>query len=134
MPRKSRERERGQQHKESKRRRVDVAERAVGAQAPSDDAVAPAPDPVLLQIAAKIPAPDISTDTPYVIFSLKSAAEQAPPLPKGLPPVTAATTYRILATADQWLKIAPALLRQPDARIGVSGDVAISPKRPELIT
>jgi hypothetical protein len=88
----------------------------------------------LLGRPAKIPAPDVPADTPYVIFSLKSEAQQAPPLPKGLPQVSAATTYRILATTDQWLKIAPTLLQQPEARISVSGDVAISLKRPELIT
>ena len=83
---------------------------------------------------AKIPPPDVPADTPYVVFSLKSGPEQAPPLAKGLSPVGAATTYRVLATTDQWLKIAPALLGQPDARIGVSGDVAVSPKRPDMIT
>src|SRR5262249_17741708 len=83
---------------------------------------------------AKIPPPDVPADTPYVVFSLKSGPEQAPPLAKGLSPVGAATTYRVLATTDQWLKIAPALLGRPDARIGVSGDVAVSPKRPDMIT
>jgi PHAX RNA-binding domain len=60
MPRKSREREREQLRKESKRQRVDVAERAEGAQAPQDAAVAsapaPAPDPAALQLVDEIAA------------------------------------------------------------------------------
>src|SRR5215210_4556090 len=56
MPRKSREREREQQRKESKRQRVDVAERAIGAQEPQDAAIAPAPapDPAALQVVDAI--------------------------------------------------------------------------------
>ena len=53
MPRKSREREREQLRKESKRQRVDVAESTEGAQASQDAArivPAPAPDPAALQL------------------------------------------------------------------------------------
>jgi PHAX RNA-binding domain len=257
MPRKSREREREQLRKESKRQRVDVAERAAGAQAPSDAADAPepmpAPDPAALQQAAeiaeqlgeteeeplttivrvverlgadaalallkeaqaveaagglwlgdrsrrrtpggvffhllrqrtekpdrlaifypdyqlvapltddelralladapawpraaprqarfrlagrpaKIPPPDLAPETPYVIFNLESGVEQAPPLSSDLPPVGVTTTYRVLAATAQWRKIAPALVQQPDARIGVVGRPAINPKRPGVIT
>jgi hypothetical protein len=83
---------------------------------------------------AAIPPPDIPPQTPYVIFMLESGVEQAPALAKGLPPVSAPTTYRVLAPTAQWLKLAPALVRQPDARIGVIGYAAINPRRPEMIT
>jgi hypothetical protein len=83
---------------------------------------------------ARIPPPDLPPETPYVIFNLESGVEQAPLLPKELPPVSAATSYRVLAATEQWLKIAPALLRQPDARISVVGQVAINPKRPGVLT
>ena len=83
---------------------------------------------------SKIPPLDLPPETPYVIFNLESGPEQAPPLASNLPPVSAATTYRVLAPTAQWLKIAPALARQPDARIGVVGEPAINPKRPGAIT
>jgi hypothetical protein len=83
---------------------------------------------------SKIPPPDLAPETPYVIFNLESGAEQAPPLSSDLPPVGVTTTYRVLAATAQWRKIAPALVRQPDARIGVVGQPAINPKRPGVIT
>lgn len=83
---------------------------------------------------AKIPPPDAAPETPYVIFNLESGAAQAPPLSRDLPPVGATTTYRVLATTAQWRKITPALVQQPEARIGVVGQPAINPKRPGVIT
>jgi hypothetical protein len=83
---------------------------------------------------ANIPPPDVAPETPYVVFNLESGVEEAPPLAKELPPVGATTTYRVLAATDQWLKIVPALLRQPEARIGVVGELAINPKRPGVVT
>jgi hypothetical protein len=60
MPRKSREREREQMRKESRRQRVDVAERAEGALEAQDaigvPAPAPAPDPAALQVMDDIAA------------------------------------------------------------------------------
>jgi hypothetical protein len=83
---------------------------------------------------AKIPPPDLAPETPYVIFSLESGAAQAPPFSHDLPQVGATTTYRVLAATAQWRRIAPALVQQPDARIGVVGLPAINPKRPGVIT
>jgi hypothetical protein len=83
---------------------------------------------------AKIPPPDAAPETPYVIFNLESGAAQAPPLSSDLPPVGVTTTYRVLATTAQWRKLAPALVQQPEARIGVVGQAAINPKRPGVIT
>ena len=83
---------------------------------------------------SKIPPPDAAPETPYVIFNLESGAAQAPPLSSDLPPVVATTTYRMLATTAQWRKLAPALVEQPAARIGVVGQPAINPKRPGVIT
>jgi hypothetical protein len=83
---------------------------------------------------SKIPPPDVAPDTPYVIFNLESGAANVPPLSKDLPPVSVATSYRVLAPTAQWRKIAPALAQRPDARIGVVGRPAINPKRPGLIT
>ena len=83
---------------------------------------------------AAIPPPDLPTQTPYVIFMLESGSEQAPALAKGLPPVGAPTTYRVLAPTAQWLKIAPALVRQPDMRVGVIGHATINRRRPDVIT
>ncbi len=83
---------------------------------------------------SKIPPPDLAPETPYVIFNLESGAAQAPPLSSDLPPVGVTTTYRVLATTAQWRKVVPALVQQPDARIGVVGLPAINPKRPGVIT
>ncbi len=83
---------------------------------------------------SKIPPPDLAPETPYVIFNLESGAAQAPPLSSDLPPVGVTTTYRVLAATAQWRKVVPALVQQPDARIGVVGLPAINPKRPGVIT
>jgi hypothetical protein len=83
---------------------------------------------------ANIPPPDLPDGTPYVIFNLESGSQHTPPLAKELPPIRASTTYRVLAAADQWRKIAPLLLERPDVRIGIIGEAAINPKRPNVIT
>ncbi|MDQ2999010.1 MAG: phosphorylated adapter RNA export RNA-binding domain-containing protein [Chloroflexota bacterium] len=96
-----------------------------------------APQQVRLRLSgrpSKIPPPDLVPETPYVIFNLESGPAQAPPLSSDLPPVGLTTTYRVLATTAQWRKIAPALVRQPYARIGVVGRPAINPKRRGVIT
>jgi hypothetical protein len=96
-----------------------------------------APQQVRLRLAgrpSKIPPPDVAPETPYVIFNLESDATQAPPLSSDLPAVGAATTYRVLASTAQWRKLAPQLVQQPQARLGVVGLPAINPKRPGVIT
>jgi hypothetical protein len=83
---------------------------------------------------ANIPPLDLPDGTPYVIFNLESGSQHAPPLAKELPPIRGGTTYRVLAATDQWRKIAPLLLQRPDVRIGIIGEAAINPKRPNVIT
>ena len=83
---------------------------------------------------ARIPPPDVSPETPYVIFNIESTLDRLPSLAKGLPPIEGATTFRVLADTDQWRKLAPQLLEQPDTAISILGDTAINPKRPDVIT
>ena len=83
---------------------------------------------------ARIPPPDVSPETPYVIFNIESTLDRLPSLAKGLPPIEGATTFRVLADTDQWRKLAPQLVEQPDTAISILGDTAINPKRPDVIT
>ena len=83
---------------------------------------------------ARIPPPDVPPETPYVIFNLETAMDRLPALAKGLPPVTGATTFRVLADTGQWRRLAPQLAAQPDMSISILGDAAINPKRPDVIT
>lgn len=83
---------------------------------------------------AAIPPPDISPETPYVVFELTTPPERAPKFAKGLPPMTAPATYRILAPAQQWQRIAPELIERPDAEVLLIGFPAVDPRSPERIT
>jgi len=85
-------------------------------------------------VAYGIYDPDVSPETPYVIFNIESTLDRLPSLAKGLPPIEGATTFRVLADTDQWRKLAPQLVEQPDTAISILGDAAINPKRPDVIT
>jgi CspA family cold shock protein len=81
-----------------------------------------------------IPAPDIPPETPYVAFDLAAPAELAPAFTKGLPPVTATTTYRVLTPTQHWQRVAPELLERPDAQVIVVGFPVVSARVPERIS
>ncbi len=83
---------------------------------------------------AAIPPPDISPETPYVVFELTTPPEHAPKFAKGLPPLAAPTTYRILAPTQQWLRVAPKLIERPDAQVLLVGFPAVDPRSPDRIT
>jgi cold shock protein len=77
---------------------------------------------------AAIAPPDVPLQAPYVVFDLATGPQQAPQLIKGLPPVTAPTTYRVLAPTHQWPQAADALVARPDAQVVVSGYPALDPR------
>ncbi|MFL5805327.1 MAG: cold shock domain-containing protein [Roseiflexaceae bacterium] len=83
---------------------------------------------------AAIPPPDIPPETPYVVFDLAIPAEQAPAFTKGLPPVTATTSYRVLAPTQQWPPVAAELIERPDAQLMVIGFPAVDSRAPDRIT
>jgi cold shock protein len=77
---------------------------------------------------AAIAPPDVPLQAPYVVFDLATGPQHAPQLIKGLPPVTAPTTYRVLAPTRQWPQAADALIARPDAQVVVSGYPALDPR------
>jgi cold shock CspA family protein len=83
---------------------------------------------------ATIPPLDIPPETPYVVFDLAAPAEHAPAFAKGLPPVAAPTTYRVLAPTEHWQRVAPELIQRPDAQVLLIGFPAVDPRAPDRIT
>jgi CspA family cold shock protein len=77
---------------------------------------------------AAIAPPDVPEQTPYVIFELAASPQHVPQFIKGLPPVTAPTSFRVLAPTHQWPSVAGALLQRPDAQVVASGYPALDPR------
>jgi CspA family cold shock protein len=82
---------------------------------------------------AAIAPPEVPDQAPYVIFDLVADPQHIPQLIKGLPPVTAPTSFRVLAPTHQWPQVASALIQQPDAPVIVSGYPALDPRAANTI-
>jgi cold shock CspA family protein len=82
---------------------------------------------------ARIAPPDTPAEAPYVVFELRADPKGAPAFNKALPPVSEATTFRVLAPTRQWQHVATALIERPDAKLLVYGYPAPDSRSPGTI-
>jgi hypothetical protein len=68
---------------------------------------------------------DVKSAGASILFPVVS--QQVPAVPAGLPPLSPGTRYLVLVAAKQWMKVAPGLAADPDAKVLIEGYPAHQP-------
>ena len=67
----------------------------------------------------------VQKQSTFVGFTLNSATHEAPPLPKGLPPLKGTTKYLVLVATKQWSKVEETLNKDKEDKLYIEGYTTI---------
>lgn len=109
------------------------------APAPAKAAAPPGPSSVKITLIGRpkevrpLGAPG-QTPPPCYALVMDTNLDKQPPLPKGVPPISTATSYLVIVSGKQWRKVAQALADDAEDRVVIEGYCGLDPLVPKMIT
>ncbi len=113
--------------------------RPAGPPAPAKAAAPPGPSSVKITLIGRpkevrpLGAPGQNPPPCYGLV-MDTNLEKQPPLPKGVPPISTATSYLVIVSGKQWRKVAQALADDAEDRVVIEGYCGLDPLAPKMIT